>query len=396
VCTRYLPQRKPAFVNVNQQSIEETLRSGASQLSSSSQEDETIEDDYQQLAPGEEKDLDVTMSRYECAISNIEAFTEKLSRDLSLLDGANISSIMSSESQVKNIMECIDEGLKELDELEEKLERYDRLLQKARDHMEHMDEKNKRMQLERANHKKLSDEVQNVVDILDVPEATLGLLRKKSLSNATELQQCTGACKAVRDAMSAELSPGLEKLRAVKEQRDQFWNLCQEFATYLASHLKSVFQSREDETETLVKHSSELVIPSHNKIHDELAPYTELMLWLKEIDHSKFTELIQIYTQCFSKVYEKEIRDFFEVSKQRCSARSAKAAGGNLRAGSHLSLSRDEVSHASPMLSRVTKFDKSSTDSPQLNRRSPTGSLSSQDSILSSDSVSENRSRFDK
>lgn len=37
------------------------------------------------------------------------------------------------------------------------------IVQKARDHMEHMDEKNKRMQLERANHKKLSDEVQNVV-----------------------------------------------------------------------------------------------------------------------------------------------------------------------------------------------------------------------------------------
>jgi hypothetical protein len=36
---------------------------------------------------------------------------------------------MSSESQVKNIMECIDEGLKELDDLEEKLERYDCLLQ---------------------------------------------------------------------------------------------------------------------------------------------------------------------------------------------------------------------------------------------------------------------------
>lgn len=29
--------------------------------------------------------------------------------------------------------------------------------------MENMDEKNKRMQLERENHKKLSDEVQNVV-----------------------------------------------------------------------------------------------------------------------------------------------------------------------------------------------------------------------------------------
>ena len=69
---------------------------------------------------------------------------------------------------------------------------------------------------------------------------------------------------------------------------------------------------------------------------------------------------------------------------------------GNLKAGSHLSLSRDEVSHGSPMPSRVTKFDKFSTDSPQLNRRSPTGSLSSQDSIVSSDSVFESRSRFDK
>ena len=46
-----------------------------------------------------------------------------------MLFQANISSIMSSESQVKNIMEHIDEGLNELDQLEEKLERYDKLLQ---------------------------------------------------------------------------------------------------------------------------------------------------------------------------------------------------------------------------------------------------------------------------
>lgn len=396
VCTRYLPQRKPAFINVNQQSIEETLLAGISSMSSS-QEDESIEDDYQQLAPGEEKDLDVTMSRYECAISNIEAFTEKLSRDLSSLDGANISSIMSSESQVKNIMEHIDEGLNELDNLEEKLKRYDKLLQKARDHMENMDEKNKRMQLERENHKKLSDEVQNLVDILDVPEDTLNLLKKKSLTSLSGIRQCTEAARHVRDAMSAELSPGLDKIYAVKEQRDKFWVLCQEFATHLTFHLKSVFQSHGEETETLVKHSSELVIPSHHKIHNELAPYTDLMLWLKEIDHSKFTELIQVYTQCFSKVFEKEIRDFFEVSKQRCSLRSLKTPSGSLKAGSSLSLSRDSLSsHGSPLSLRMSKREKLGTDSPQLNRRSPSGSISSQDSVLSSENLSDSRSRFDK
>ena len=43
-----------------------------------------------------------------------------------------------------------------------------------------------------------------------MPEATLSLLRKKSLSNAAELEQCTEAAKAVRGAMSAELSPGIK------------------------------------------------------------------------------------------------------------------------------------------------------------------------------------------
>lgn len=69
---------------------------------------------------------------------------------------------------------------------------------------------------------------------------------------------------------------------------------------------------------------------------------------------------------------------------------------GNLRASSHLSLNRDDVSLGSPMTSRGIRFDKLSAESPKLSRSSPTGSVSSQDSLLSSDSVSESRSRFDK
>ena len=54
------------------------------------------------------------------------------------------------------------------------------------------------------------------------------------------------------------------------------------------------FSLQGEETETLMKHSSELVIPSHTKIHNELAPFTDLMSWLKDIDHSKFVELTQV------------------------------------------------------------------------------------------------------
>ena len=43
--------------------------------------------DYQELTQREENDLEYMISQTENAISNIEAFTEQLSKDLSVLDG---------------------------------------------------------------------------------------------------------------------------------------------------------------------------------------------------------------------------------------------------------------------------------------------------------------------
>lgn len=44
-------------------------------------------EDYQELTQREENDLEYMISLTESAISNIEAFTEQLSKDLSVLDG---------------------------------------------------------------------------------------------------------------------------------------------------------------------------------------------------------------------------------------------------------------------------------------------------------------------
>lgn len=46
-----------------------------------------IGEDYQELTHREEKDLEIMISQTENAISNIEAFSEKLSKELSVLDG---------------------------------------------------------------------------------------------------------------------------------------------------------------------------------------------------------------------------------------------------------------------------------------------------------------------
>ena len=46
-------------------------------------------DDYQELSAREENDLEYMMAQSSNAIGNIEAFTEQLSKDLSVLDGVS-------------------------------------------------------------------------------------------------------------------------------------------------------------------------------------------------------------------------------------------------------------------------------------------------------------------
>ena len=54
----------------------------------------------QALTKQEETDLEKMLSECEDAISDAEAFASRLSRNLSVLDGQNIHSIMGSETQV--------------------------------------------------------------------------------------------------------------------------------------------------------------------------------------------------------------------------------------------------------------------------------------------------------
>lgn len=53
--------------------------------------DEEAVDEYQELNAREEQDIEIMMEGCEYAISNAEAFAERLSRELQVLDGVNIS-----------------------------------------------------------------------------------------------------------------------------------------------------------------------------------------------------------------------------------------------------------------------------------------------------------------
>ncbi|WAR00182.1 EXOC1-like protein [Mya arenaria] len=300
---------KPKFENVPEHLLEEIIRpvsQGQAPVEGASSVPELEE--YQALSNQEEEDLETLMSKCSAAISNAENFAEQLSKQLSILDGANMHVIMGSEDQVFNLMRLLDDGIQQAEIIESKLDSYDQILQGVKEQMELMKDKDMLLSVRNANHQKLLEELENVVHQLDLDGKYIASLNKGDLSTPNGILD------------------SLMKMSAVEEQMKKFNQLVQEFSKRLAHHLNNLFIHQGNEIgETLSRHSTELRLPPHHSSHRDLTPYTELMAWLKQSDRSSFRQLTKVYTGSLSKLYTKEIQDFLENSRMAAMGKGDKS-----------------------------------------------------------------------
>ncbi|XP_015771492.1 PREDICTED: exocyst complex component 1-like [Acropora digitifera] len=356
LCERHLTQRKPTLLHVS--GINDGIHSNESIRAQQHSDEGSEAEDYQELTQREENDLEHMISQTENAISHIETFTEQLSKDLSVLDGANIHSIMDAEPQVESLMQLLNDALKELDHLDTRLTGYDTLLRGVRAQMEQMEDKDKHMVTESRNRRLLMEEVESLVGILNIPEHNLTVLQKADLSKGKGLKESTHAAFTVLRALETELSPGLTEMRAVKEQREKFLQISSDFAQSLKSHLIDIFQ-----------HHVRLLVAN-----------------------------CFAYSQSLSKVYERELREFFEAVKQRTLPKGVKTYSAFRMTGSPAvndpKMSPRPVPRGSFRL-KEKGMERKDIDSYSIgsDSRSRSGSLSSVDS---SDLLQEGRGKFEK
>uniref|UniRef100_A0A1A8LMX7 Exocyst complex component 1 n=1 Tax=Nothobranchius pienaari TaxID=704102 RepID=A0A1A8LMX7_9TELE len=328
---RYL-RKKLEFVNVNSQLLEELPKAEESVPSGESQSvaggDEDALDDYQELSTREEQDIESMMETCEYAISNAEAFAEKLFKELQVLDGANIQSIMASEKQVNILMQLLDEALTEVDTIEGKLSSYEEMLQSVKDQMDQISQSNRLIQISNTNNNKLLDEIQFLVNYMDLSKGHIRALQEGDLTSPKGIEACINASEALLQCMSVALRPGHEKLMAVRQQQLLFAELRDTFARRLTNHLNNVFVHQgHDQSSTLPQHAAELTLPKHSPLHRDLLRYAKLMEWLKNTHREKYEGLSRTYVDYMSRLYEREIKDFFEVAKIKMAGTSKEAKG---------------------------------------------------------------------
>uniref|UniRef100_A0A671L7I8 Exocyst complex component 1 n=1 Tax=Sinocyclocheilus anshuiensis TaxID=1608454 RepID=A0A671L7I8_9TELE len=303
---RYL-RKKVEFVNVSPQLLEESVPSGESQSVAGGDEDAL--DDYQELNAREEQDIESMMEVCEYAISNAEAFAEKLSRELQVLDG----------------------------------------------------------------------------NYMDLSKGHIKALQEGDLSSPKGIEACINASEALSQCMNVTLKPGHEKLMAVKQQQHLFSELRDTFARRLTNHLNNVFVHQgHDQSSTLSQHTAELTLPKHSPLHRDLLRYAKLMEWLKNTQREKYEGLSRTYVDYMTRLYEREIKDFFEVAKIKMAGTSKDGKG---KFGLHGSSGKLTGSTSS-----LNKLAVSSSNS----RRSQSSSLLDMGNMSASDLDVADRTRFDK
>uniref|UniRef100_A0A673GVJ5 Exocyst complex component 1 n=1 Tax=Sinocyclocheilus rhinocerous TaxID=307959 RepID=A0A673GVJ5_9TELE len=394
---RYL-RKKVEFVNVSPQLLEESVPSGESQSVAGGDEDAL--DDYQELNAREEQDIESMMEVCEYAISNAEAFAEKLSRELQVLDGANIQSIMASEKQVNILMQLLDQALAEVDNIEGKLLSYEEMLQSVKEQMDQISQSNRLIQISNTNNGKLLDEIQFLVNYMDLSKGHIKALQEGDLSSPKGIEACINASEALSQCMDVALKPGHDKLMAVKQQQHLFSELRDTFARRLTNHLNNVFVHQgHDQSSTLSQHTAELTLPKHSPLHRDLLRYAKLMEWLKNTQREKYEGLSRTYVDYMTRLYEREIKDFFEVAKIKMAGTSKDGKGKFATLPRKESALKQEVEslHGSSgkltgSTSSLNKLAVSSSNS----RRSQSSSLLDMGNMSASDLDVADRTRFDK
>uniref|UniRef100_A0A8C8LUE2 Exocyst complex component 1 n=1 Tax=Oncorhynchus tshawytscha TaxID=74940 RepID=A0A8C8LUE2_ONCTS len=398
---RYL-RKKVEFVNVSSQLLEELPKAEESVPSGESQSvaggDEDALDDYQELNAREEQDIEGMMEVCEYAISNAEAFAEKLSKELQVLDGANIHSIMASEKQVNILMQLLDEALSE------------EMLQSVKEQMDQISQSNRLIQISNTNNGKLLDEIQFLVNYMDLSKGHIRALQEGDLSSSKGIEACINASEALLQCMNVALRPGHEKLMSVKQQQHLFTELRDTFSRRLTNHLNNVFVHQyfslssfwlgHDQSSVLSQHMAELTLPKHSPLHRDLLHYAKLMEWLKNTQREKYEGLSRTYVDYMTRLYEREIKDFFEVAKIKM-AGTAKEGKGNKfatlpRKESAFKQETESLHGSSGKLTGSTSSLNKLAVQGSSSRRSQSSSLLDMGNMSASDLDVADRTKFDK
>ncbi|KAG0253579.1 hypothetical protein BG011_006298 [Mortierella polycephala] len=292
-----------AGVNVNSPHSE---RGGAKLMEESESLDEVALMNLEELL----YDMDLASSEDGVALET------RLMNELSALEMTNVYSIIESDDRIKDVMAELDKGIEELDDMDSWLFFYRQELDSMGDDIRQIESQNRGLQVQTSNQASLLRELENLLISITIPDRVLETLKKETLERDSGIRKLEGAAAEIQDVLLSKYDEDVAGMSAVRGRMELYSFQCSNFAGRLSDFLRAKIQAQvdqylNDKQRTLTKGFAVMI--GYEPIEKYFIVYRGLILWLREMDPRRFTDLQMVYVNNMNRLYRKEIKEFFSI-----------------------------------------------------------------------------------
>ncbi|KAL8293183.1 hypothetical protein RQP46_000877 [Phenoliferia psychrophenolica] len=236
---------------------------------------------------------------------------KRLVGELKALEAASIHAIIESDDGVNFVIKHLDDALAELDKMDLLIGMYKSQLNLMSDDIAHIESQNRGLQVQTSNQRMLLSELDNLMETIHIPASDLTALVQESLENSKGIERLEKsaislykALLSTRDTSVGDMAAASERVGEYRTKASQF---CKRIFDFLAIMFKyQVEQIQNPKDPSAAPPAGQL--PSHAPMEEFLERYCGLMLFVKEIDYTRYQQICAAYFTAISDLHRTEIQ----------------------------------------------------------------------------------------
>ncbi|KAG6545685.1 hypothetical protein Mapa_012870 [Marchantia paleacea] len=283
------------------------------------------------VSKAEEDDMEALLGTYVLGIDEAEAFSERLKRELTALEAANVHAILESEPLVEEVLQQLDAATTSVEDMDEWLGIFNVKLTHMREDIESIESRNNRLEMQAQNNTALVEELNKLLERLRVPSEYANLLTTGAFEEAAmpaNVEACDWLTQALRGLEPPFLDPVYANMRAVRDKRAELEKLKATFVRRASDFLKTYFSKLVDfmiSDKSYFSQKGQLKRPDHADLRFKCRSYARMLQHLKNLDKNSLGPLRKAYCSSLNLLLRREAREF--ANELRASTKVTRSSG---------------------------------------------------------------------
>ncbi|GAA6011560.1 hypothetical protein JCM11491_004688 [Sporobolomyces phaffii] len=247
---------------------------------------------------------------------------KRLIGELKALEAASIHAIMESDDRVTGVIKQLDDALGELERMDLLIGLYKTQLNLVTDDIGHIESQNRGLQVQTSNQRALLSELDKLMSTIHIGEQELTALSQESLENPQGIEKLERAAVSLYKAILSTRDTAVGDMAAASERVGEYRTKADQFCKRILDFLSIMFKFQTDQllnpknTATHAKLQNGQ-LPSHDTMEDFLGRYCGLMLFVKEIDSGRYSQICSSYFIAMSDLHRHEISELLGGLKKQ-------------------------------------------------------------------------------